>query len=597
MNDKIKQPLNFKKLLLFIFVITVTLGVALSVVLIANQRKESGEQPEPTTLDSTRVFFLENASKKDRIEKLLSITLYEDGTAQLSAPLISSYLLPPCIFSIRDNDLSIYPVINTDREREFYGLSSGDVLATFSFINEDTLVFKATSVPLYADAGARYVYTPPWMFFDGDKLVIYAENIPYLEVFYVAEGMPSEWTITDRKEIAGFAQRVEALTFEKVLFPEGSSPGDTDAEEAYLIRTSFGAFMFEFGTYSDGLDYFRIGNDWYLIKYPTGPFNIFDNSVDLSSPDIIEPGRLEDISFSVESPYMLRRSITDMDNWFVMNIENQTDKDYVATDAILERRTGNDWAINGSFSVITSTTIGDEGSAIYTAFEISDTEDWKVVNYGHANLGMILRSVSNNSFLYLNEPLKAGDYRITLVMNVWNSVDTIEPSYEFTVIKHSDLLPLQWDMSQLYPSSFNEVEQSTGLTMSITNPVLDADNPTLDLLITANDKFNFGTPYEINVLLDGRWYSVPLIQIWWDLTGIILNPDIGATEHVQLVAPLHSAGILPAGQYRIVKEFTRFDFSHGYIIPNSPTSNEFAIVEFSVPELLEWHGPDINIWD
>jgi len=284
-----------------------------------------------------------------------------------------------------------------------------------------------------------------------------------------------------------------------------------------------------------------------------------------------------------------------MDNWFLMNIENLSDKDYVASAAILERRIENDWASSGAFSVSTSLTIGDERSAIYTAFGISDTDDWKVVSYGHANLRMIRRYRGNSNFLYLNEPLKAGDYRITLVMNVLNSVDTIEPSCEFTVIKHSDLPLLQWDISQLYPSLYKDAEQSTDVIMSFANPILDRENITFDLLIASDEKYSYGSQYEIDVLLDGMWYSVPFLSdIWWESRNIILNPDTGKTEHVQPVTPLHNVGILPAGQYRIVKEFDRVEFSNGYVIP---LSSEFAIAEFTVTELLEWHGPDFADWD
>ena len=50
------------------------------------------------------------------------------------------------------------------------------------------------------------------------------------------------------------------LVLEKAVFAAEESPGDSAAERAYLLSTSFGAFMFEYGKYSDGEYYVSINS-------------------------------------------------------------------------------------------------------------------------------------------------------------------------------------------------------------------------------------------------------------------------------------------------------------------------------------------------
>jgi len=103
-----------------------------------------------------RQFILENATERQRMERLLSVTLHHDGTATLATPPISSYMLPECIYTVTGNEVLIHAVIYPKTE-EMYSLKDGDIIARFDFVDGNTLVFKESSVPLFADVGARYV--------------------------------------------------------------------------------------------------------------------------------------------------------------------------------------------------------------------------------------------------------------------------------------------------------------------------------------------------------------------------------------------------------------------------------------------------------
>ena len=92
-----------------------------------------------------RQYILENATDKQRFERLLSVTLNNDGTAQLATPGISSYaIIGPCYYVFEDGELLIYQQRN-------------NIMARFTVIDDNTVIFKDASVPLYADNNALYV--------------------------------------------------------------------------------------------------------------------------------------------------------------------------------------------------------------------------------------------------------------------------------------------------------------------------------------------------------------------------------------------------------------------------------------------------------
>ena len=95
-----------------------------------------------------RQYVLENATEKQRLERMLSVSLYSDGTVRLATSMISSYaMISPCYYSFADNELLIF----YDRD---------DIIARFEVVDDDTLVFLSSTVSLYADSGARYVSNP-----------------------------------------------------------------------------------------------------------------------------------------------------------------------------------------------------------------------------------------------------------------------------------------------------------------------------------------------------------------------------------------------------------------------------------------------------
>ena len=96
--------------------------------------------------ESPKTYHLENATDIDKFERMITVTLHSDGTAELPQPLISSFLLMSCKYSIVNGELIIYTG------------DSKESVAVFSVEDNNTLVFKSTTVPLFADIGARYIH-------------------------------------------------------------------------------------------------------------------------------------------------------------------------------------------------------------------------------------------------------------------------------------------------------------------------------------------------------------------------------------------------------------------------------------------------------
>jgi len=101
--------------------------------------------------DGVRVFVLENMTDRERFERMTSVTLYADGTATIATALISSRMVhgaPYTIFTVEDNELVFFQTISGNEE-----------IARFTIIDNDTLEFRSTGIPLFADVGARYVFS------------------------------------------------------------------------------------------------------------------------------------------------------------------------------------------------------------------------------------------------------------------------------------------------------------------------------------------------------------------------------------------------------------------------------------------------------
>ncbi|MCL2364100.1 MAG: M56 family metallopeptidase [Defluviitaleaceae bacterium] len=90
-------------------------------------------------------FVLENATDMERFTRMLSVTLYADGTAALDIPPISSFAIRhPLFFTFADNELLIHD-------------DNHNVMARFEVIDDSTLILGDRYSSLFADIGARYV--------------------------------------------------------------------------------------------------------------------------------------------------------------------------------------------------------------------------------------------------------------------------------------------------------------------------------------------------------------------------------------------------------------------------------------------------------
>ena len=265
--------------------------------------------------------------------------------------------------------------------------------------------------------------------------------------------------------------------------------------------------------------------------------------------------RLEDIAFSVDSPYAAQRTITDQNYLLRLNITNLSGKWYNAKEAILE---------------------------------IWKAGQWENVAFQHANLGLIFNWGSSSELLFLDEPLEVGDYRIRLIMSVFNLTGTVEPQSFFSVLSGEEAPIPQWKVSQLHPSPIDVAEVSSGVTMTLKSPVLTMDNLEFEFVLTAIDDYSYfyGEPFTIEVLLDGSWYSVPFASDGFDSIGYGIDSSTSLQDRTHTCHPLWAAGILPAGQYRLLKEFM---VNNPSIDEDNPIylGKEFAIAEFTVETTLE----------
>ena len=92
-----------------------------------------------------RQYILENATDREKFERMMSVTLYKDGTAGLATPPISSYAMVGIYnYAFENDELLIFQ----DRE---------NITARFMVLDDNTLIFVSASVPLFATEGARYV--------------------------------------------------------------------------------------------------------------------------------------------------------------------------------------------------------------------------------------------------------------------------------------------------------------------------------------------------------------------------------------------------------------------------------------------------------
>ncbi|MCL1804596.1 MAG: M56 family metallopeptidase, partial [Clostridiales bacterium] len=80
-------------------------------------------------------YILENATDRDRMMRMLSISLYSDGTAKLATPPISSFaMVGTYYYSFTDGELLIYN-------------DSNEETARFEVVDDTTIIFRTATVP------------------------------------------------------------------------------------------------------------------------------------------------------------------------------------------------------------------------------------------------------------------------------------------------------------------------------------------------------------------------------------------------------------------------------------------------------------------
>ena len=258
--------------------------------------------------------------------------------------------------------------------------------------------------------------------------------------------------------------------------------------------------------------------------------------------------RIEDIIFYVAASFEARRVITDKDETIDMLITNTSGKKYVSTKAVLEKLQ------NGK---------------------------WEHFEYTYSNLGLVSGWQTTTSRFYLDKQLEAGEYRIKLSLNVFGTASGVEPVCTFSVIPFNDAPEPVWDISRLVPSHLDDSSLSTDVKITVANSILNKANSKLDLTVTADKLYGFGDPFSIEVLISGKWYGIPLNI---SFTSLLYTTD----STVNLTCyPVGAAGILPAGQYRIIKEFNLLDEAWETSSSSVFLTKEFATVEFTVEETLE----------
>lgn len=157
MKARIKNVLKFKKSSRMLIMAAVAVALVFSIGLLADRTKKENTGFYPPD-ESPRTYYLENPTERQKFERLRFVRLYSDGRVEFLPALISSYTGPKCTSSITNDELLIHAVIENDSEEGAYGVKNGDVIARFRVEDEQTLVFLSADVPLFADAGARYVY-------------------------------------------------------------------------------------------------------------------------------------------------------------------------------------------------------------------------------------------------------------------------------------------------------------------------------------------------------------------------------------------------------------------------------------------------------
>jgi len=280
-----------------------------------------------------------------------------------------------------------------------------------------------------------------------------------------------------------------------------------------------------------------------------------------------------ELVFHVRSLYEARRVITDRDNWF------------------------------GLFFTVSYGAWVVEQEEVF--LEMLHDGVWERINYRNVNIGLMRSSWDEISVseLFLHEPLAAGRYRVRLIAYPFTvprsshrgMPGAIELVREFDIIAHEDAPEPRWNITRLELSPHCESDWSDGIRMTVANPVIDGDNTVLEVYLTADYIYTFGEHFRVEALLDGQWYKVPFANgVFFDVGFKISAGVRNLTVDCCAIDPVFRAGVLPAGHYRIIMEFSLMgDLMTEYGVLDWSIRNriaeEFAMAEFVVMETL-WSG-------
>jgi hypothetical protein len=126
--------------------------------------------------------------------------------------------------------------------------------------------------------------------------------------------------------------------------------------------------------------------------------------------------------------------------------------------------------------------------------------------------------------------------------------------------------------------------------MTIVNPALNKVNKEFEYILTADNYYSYGEPFGIEVLLDGLWYCVPLAHDTFISIGYSIDESTELKDRTYTLTPVFAAGILPAGQYRLVKSFDLVGPDVTEWGGPVYLKKEIVIAEFTVEETIEWLG-------
>jgi len=264
----------------------------------------------------------------------------------------------------------------------------------------------------------------------------------------------------------------------------------------------------------------------------------------------------EYISISVESPYEARRCITDKDATVYIHINRTDERKYIAENPTLEKESGGEWG---------------------------------AISYRHANGGLIMYEHAANE-LFLNGPLQAGRYRLRQPIGLFvggGAADVAEYVCEFDVIPYDAAPAPEWDAARLRPSVFGDDPRDGGIEMIVNNPEINKTQTSSTVTIKTDSYYMTGHYFTFEVKIDGEWYIVPS-NIAVTLEGYHISPWPDETQQLypQTIYPVTYSGLLPAGQYRAVKELMPFKDNdpYGNVDINAMV---YAFAEFIVEETLE----------